>query len=206
MITYSGLPKRAIDLVLSMVGLCLTAPIIACVAAAIRIRLGAPVLFRQQRPGLNGVPFELVKFRSMRDVRSADGEVLSDGMRLEPLGRFLRATSLDELPELWNVVRGDMSIVGPRPLLMRYLPRYSPTQRRRHEMRPGITGLAQVAGRNELPWEEKFDLDVQYIDSCSFWVDLKIMAATVAAVVRRQGINRQGHATAPEFMGSEGGR
>ena len=201
MITYSGLPKRAMDIGVSAVVLCVAAPILVCVAAAVRVRLGAPVFFRQRRPGRDGAPFELVKFRSMRDVRGADGRVLSDESRLDPFGQFLRATSLDELPEFWNVLKGDMSLVGPRPLLMQYLERYTPAQMRRHEVRPGITGLAQVNGRNALEWERKFELDVEYVNRCSFLLDLSILARTVTALISREGISREGHATAPEFLG-----
>jgi len=201
MITYSGLPKRAMDIGVSAVVLCVAAPILACVAAAVRVRLGAPVFFRQRRPGRDGAPFELVKFRSMRDVRGPDGRMLSDESRLDPFGRFLRATSLDELPEFWNVLKGDMSLVGPRPLLMQYLERYTPAQMRRHDVRPGITGLAQVSGRNALEWERKFELDVEYVNRCSFFLDLSILGRTVTALISREGISREGHATAPEFLG-----
>jgi lipopolysaccharide/colanic/teichoic acid biosynthesis glycosyltransferase len=178
-------------------------PVMAVVAVLIALRIGWPVLFRQQRPGRNGVPFSILKFRTMSDDRDALGAHLPDALRLAGLGRFLRASSLDELPELWNVIRGDMSLVGPRPLLMQYLPRYTPEQLRRHQVRPGITGLAQVNGRNALTWERKFELDVDYVDSCSLLLDTSILIRTVAALLRRDGINQPGHATAAEFLGSD---
>jgi lipopolysaccharide/colanic/teichoic acid biosynthesis glycosyltransferase len=196
--------KRAIDLSAAAVGLLLAAPVLVAAAVAIRVRLGRPVLFLQERPGLGGRPFRVVKFRTMREARGPDGQPLPDGERLTPLGRALRATSVDELPQLWNVLRGDVSLVGPRPLLMQYLPRYSPRQARRHEVLPGITGWAQVNGRNAISWEEKFDLDVWYVENWSLALDLRILALTVARVFRREGISRQGHATMPEFTGSAG--
>jgi lipopolysaccharide/colanic/teichoic acid biosynthesis glycosyltransferase len=165
-------------------------------------RLGAPVLFRQVRPGLHGRTFEMVKFRTMTDVCDADGQLLPDAERLTPFGRFLRASSLDELPELWNVLKGDMSLVGPRPLLMEYLPLYTPVQRRRHNVRPGITGWAQVNGRNTLSWEEKFKLDVWYVDNRTLWLDIKILWLTVRKVLVRDGISAAGEATMPRFTGS----
>jgi lipopolysaccharide/colanic/teichoic acid biosynthesis glycosyltransferase len=183
----------------------LLSPVIAAVAVAVLVRLGRPVLFRQQRPGLHGRPFTILKFRTMGEARDGTGNLLSDKERLGVFGSFLRAASLDELPELWNVLRGDMSLVGPRPLLMQYLPRYTPEQRSRHHVRPGITGLAQVHGRNELTWEQKFELDVDYVKRCSLLLDLSILLSTVGAVVRRDGISRSGHTTAPEFMGPTGG-
>jgi sugar transferase EpsL len=195
--------KRALDVVGAATGLVAAAPVMAVVAAAVRVDLGSPVLFRQQRPGLGGVPFQMMKFRTMRDAVDATGRALPDGERLTRLGKLLRATSLDELPELWNVVRGDMSLVGPRPLLMQYLGRYSATQRRRHEVRPGITGLAQVSGRNALSWDDKFALDVRYVDEWSLGLDLSILLQTVRAVVRRDGISHGGDATMPEFLGSQ---
>ena len=201
MIDYRRSLKRALDVVVSVIALTLAAPVLACIAALVRLRLGSPVFFRQRRPGLNGVPFEIVKFRSMRDARAAGGEVLPDENRLDWFGRMLRATSLDELPELWNVLKGDMSLVGPRPLLMQYLDRYTPEQMRRHDVRPGITGLAQVSGRNALDWERKFELDVEYVDRCAFALDLAIIGRTLVALIRRDGISHQGHATAPEFLG-----
>ncbi|MBN9621061.1 MAG: sugar transferase [Actinobacteria bacterium] len=193
--------KRLIDVVVAAVALTLTAPLQLAVALLVWRRLGRPVLFRQTRPGRDGEPFTLVKFRSMRDVDEANG-LVTDAQRITPFGFALRASSLDELPTLWNVLRGDMSLIGPRPLLMRYLPRYSPEQARRHEVRPGITGLAQVSGRNLLTWEEKFRADVDYVDRRSLALDLRIVGATVRAVVRREGISADGHTTTHEFMGS----
>jgi lipopolysaccharide/colanic/teichoic acid biosynthesis glycosyltransferase len=176
--------------------------VLAAVAVAIRVRMGSPVLFRQDRPGLQGRPFRLAKFRTMRAAAGPTGRPLPDGERLTALGRFLRASSLDELPQLWNVLAGDLSLVGPRPLLMQYLARYSPEQARRHEVRPGITGWAQVNGRNALSWEEKFALDVWYVDHWSLALDLRILALTALQVLRRSGISREGYATMPEFMGT----
>ncbi|MBX7268036.1 sugar transferase [Micromonospora sp. Llam7] len=191
--------KRVFDVVLATALLLLTAPLMAMVAAAVAVGLGRPVLFRQHRAGQDGRLFELVKFRTMR---APHGELTSDADRLTPLGRWLRATSLDELPTLWCVLRGDMSLVGPRPLLPEYLGRYSPTQARRHEVRPGITGLAQVRGRNGLDWDDKLALDVEYVTRRSFRLDLSILAATIRTVLRREGIAAAGNATAPEFLGS----
>ncbi|MEU6078085.1 sugar transferase [Micromonospora sp. NPDC047074] len=193
--------KRAVDVLAAVLLLVLTAPLVLAVAALVAVGLGRPVLFRQRRAGRHGQVFELVKFRSMLPPDPGRGRV-RDGDRLTPLGRFLRATSLDELPTLWNVLRGDMSLVGPRPLLVDYLPRYSPTQARRHEVRPGVTGLAQVRGRNSLGWEAKLDLDVWYVDNRSLRLDLSILAATVRTVLRREGISAAGSATAPEFLGT----
>ncbi len=192
--------KRGIDVLGSGLGLVVTSPLMGVVALAVRRDLGAPVLFRQVRPGLYGEPFELVKFRTMRAGPSPDGTA-DDSARLTPLGRILRSSSLDELPTLWNVLRGDMSLVGPRPLLMDYLPLYTPEQHRRHEVRPGVTGLAQVRGRNALSWEEKFASDVEYVNRLSPVLDLRIFAATVSAVVRRQGISAPGVETMPMFEG-----
>ncbi len=194
--------KRALDLAVSLPALIASAPVQAGIAIAVARRLGRPVLFRQERPGLHGVPFQLVKFRTMLPADEESGRV-SDAERMTPLGSWLRATSLDELPTLWNIVRGDMSLVGPRPLLMRYLPRYSATQARRHEVRPGLTGLAQVSGRNALTWEDKLALDVDYVDHHSVWGDLRILIATVSPVLRREGISAAGDTTMPEFMGTE---
>ena len=191
--------KRAFDVVVGGVVLTVTLPVQAVVAVAIRRSMGSPVLFRQPRPGKDGVIFELVKFRTMRHP---DAEHVTDAERLTSLGRFLRSTSLDELPTLWNVVKGDMSLVGPRPLLVDYLPLYTPEQARRHEVRPGVTGLAQISGRNTLSWEEKFSLDVAYVNSHSLALDLPILARTVLLVVSRSGINEMGQATATRF-GSE---
>lgn len=188
--------KRAIDIVGSAVGLAVAAVPMGVIAALIRRDLGRPVLFRQERPGRDGRPFTLVKFRTMRDGAE------DDASRLTPFGSFLRSASLDELPELWNVLRGDMSLVGPRPLLSSYLDRYSARQARRHEVRPGLTGLAQVEGRNAVGWEERFELDVRYVDTWSVPGDLAIILRTVWAVVRRDGIAAEGHATMPEFRGA----
>lgn len=194
--------KRLFDFVMALVALVLLAPVLAVVAWQIRRKLGSPVLFRQVRPGLCGQPFEMVKFRTMRDALDANGKPLPDAERVTPFGNFLRSASLDELPELWNVLKGDMSLVGPRPLLMEYLPLYSPEQARRHEVRPGVTGWAQINGRNALSWEEKFRLDVWYVDNRSFWLDLKILLLTVRKVFVREGISAAGEATMPKFTGS----
>jgi len=194
--------KRSFDVVVSGAALILFSPLFALLALLIRLCLGSPVLFRQVRPGLLGRPFVMVKFRTMTDATDAEGRLLPDGERLTPFGRFLRSTSLDELPELWNVLRGDMSLVGPRPLLTAYLERYSPEQARRHEVRPGITGLAQVNGRNALTWAEKFRLDVEYVDTWTFALDLRILAKTVVAVLRREGIAEPGQSTVEEFRGN----
>lgn len=194
--------KRMFDVVAASLGLLLLSPIIAIVAYMIRRRLGSPVLFRQVRPGMNGEPFEMVKFRTMRDAVDAQGNVLPDAERMTPFGSFLRASSLDELPELWNVLKGDMSLVGPRPLLMEYLPLYSAEQYRRHDVRPGVTGWAQINGRNALSWEEKFKLDVWYVDNRSFWLDLRIIFLTIKKVIVRDGISAQGEVTMSKFTGS----
>ncbi|MET7864836.1 sugar transferase [Micromonospora taraxaci] len=196
--------KRVIDVVAAVILLALLVPVIATVALLVAVGLGRPVLFRQLRTGRHGDPFELIKFRTMRAPDPRLG-LVEDGDRLTPLGRWLRATSLDELPTLWNVLRGEMSLVGPRPLLPEYLPRYSPHQARRHEVRPGVTGLAQVRGRNGLSWETKFDLDVEYVDTRCLALDLTILAATVRTVLRREGISAAGVATAPTFLGSPAG-
>ena len=194
--------KRAIDLVAASALYVLTLPIQAASAVLIRKNLGSPVLFRQKRPGLDGKVFELVKFRTMRDALASEG-LESDGDRLTPFGRHLRSLSLDELPTLLNVIRGDMSLVGPRPLLVEYLGRYTPEQARRHEVRPGITGLAQVSGRNALTWDEKFRLDVEYVDCRGLRLDFRILARTVAPVIGRQGINENGEPTMSEFEGGD---
>lgn len=194
--------KRLVDIVVSAATLVVLSPVVAVTALLVRVKLGSPVLFRQVRPGLDERPFGLVKFRSMTDARDAHGELLPDAQRLPPFGRWLRATSLDELPELWNVLCGDMSLVGPRPLLMQYLPLYSSEQRRRHEVRPGLTGLAQVEGRNALTWDEKFAADVRYVDRQSLWLDLTIIARTVTMILRRDGISAPGEATMPPFTGA----
>ncbi len=191
--------KRLIDIVASAVALVVLSPIIAVVAVLVALRLGRPVLFVQERPGRNARPFTMYKFRTMTSATGPDGRLLPDAERLTPFGRLLRSTSLDELPELWNILRGDMSLVGPRPLLMAYLPRYSAHQARRHEVRPGLTGWAQVNGRNATTWDERFDLDVWYVDHRSMRLDLQILWKTVQAVVRRNGVSAEGHATMPEF-------
>lgn len=195
--------KRVLDFVSSFGLLIILAPIYTCLSLLIWFKLGKPVLFRQERPGLHGRIFKMYKFRTMRDLRDAQGNLLPDEQRLTKLGRFLRSTSLDELPELFNVLRGEMSLVGPRPLLVAYLDRYTTEQARRHEVLPGITGWAQVNGRNAISWEEKFKLDVWYVDHQSFWLDLKILFMTLVKVFKREGISAEGSATAPEFMGSE---
>ena len=195
--------KRLFDILASSLGLLLLSPVIAIVAWQIRRKLGSPVLFRQVRPGLDGKPFEMIKFRTMRDAVDAQGNPLPDSERMTPFGSFLRSSSLDELPELWNVLKGDMSLVGPRPLLMEYLPLYSPEQYRRHEVRPGVSGWAQVNGRNALSWEEKFKLDVWYVDNRSFWLDLKVIFLTLKKVVVREGISAEGEATMSKFTGEK---
>lgn len=197
--------KRLMDITVAAVGLVVLAPVLLVVALFVRADVGSPVLFRQVRPGLNGNPFRMIKLRTMRDAYDASGNPLSDADRLTRFGRFLRATSLDELPELWNVLKGDMSLVGPRPLLMEYLPRYSAEQYRRHEMRPGITGWAQVNGRNALGWPEKLALDVWYVDHQTFWLDLKILVMTGLKVVLRDGISAEGEATMAKFQGEAQG-
>lgn len=199
---YRRYGKRLLDLIIVIPALIILAPVMAVIALLVRIKLGRGVIFRQRRPGLHGRPFMLLKFRTMTDSRDAQGRLLPDAQRLTPFGRFLRSTSLDELPELFCVLRGEMSLVGPRPLLMQYLERYTPQQRRRHEVLPGITGLAQINGRNALSWEAKFACDVQYVDHLSLWLDLKILALTLWKVIKREGINQPGHATAEEFMGT----
>lgn len=194
--------KRIVDFVLALIGLIALAPVIVIVAWAIRKRLGSPVIFSQVRPGLNGKPFRMVKFRTMRDAFDANGQPLPDTERMTPFGSFLRSSSLDELPELWNVLKGDMSLVGPRPLLMEYLPLYNAEQYRRHEVRPGISGWAQVNGRNALSWDEKFKLDVWYVDNRSIWLDFKVIFLTLKKVVVRDGINAEGEATMSKFTGN----
>jgi len=190
-----------LDVAVAAAGLVLTSPVQAAAALVVGRDLGSPVLFRQQRPGFGGRPFTLVKFRTMRDSRVVPGLAQSDAERLTPLGRWLRATSIDELPELWNVLRGDMSLVGPRPLLLEYLDRYTPEQARRHEARPGLTGLAQVSGRNKLSWSEKFALDVWYVDNMSIRLDLWIMWRTIRTVATRRGVTASDAETMPEFKG-----
>ena len=195
--------KRLLDICISGLALLLLSPVLVVLAILVRVKLGSPVLFRQTRPGLHGEPFEMMKFRTMTDGRDANGELLPDDQRLVPFGRFLRNSSLDELPELFNVLRGDMSLVGPRPLLMAYLPLYNAHQRRRHEVRPGITGWAQINGRNNVTWQEKFDLDVWYVDHAGLWLDLKILLLTARTVLRRDGVSKDGHATTDYFKGND---
>ncbi len=194
--------KRIFDIIGAGVGLVLFAPVLLVIALCVRVQLGRPVLFRQVRPGRNGRPFRMIKFRTMSHGVDRDGQPLPDAERMTRLGQFLRNTSLDELPELWNVLKGDMSLVGPRPLLMEYLPLYSPEQARRHEVRPGVTGWAQVNGRNALGWDQKFALDVWYVDNRSFWLDLRIIWQTIRKVVMRDGISAAGEATMPKFAGN----
>ena len=199
---YKLYGKRMCDLAIAVPVVVLAAPFLLALAVLVRLKLGSPVLFRQQRPGLNGCPFTIYKFRTMTDRRDAAGNLLPDGERLTAFGKFLRSTSLDELPELWNVLRGEMSLVGPRPLLMHYLDLYTPEQMRRHEVRPGITGWAQVNGRNALSWEEKFARDVWYVDHLSFWLDIKIIFLTFLKIVKREDINQPGEATMKFFEGN----
>lgn len=194
--------KRLFDVLASAIAFAILLPIIVLVALLIRLKLGPPVLFRQTRPGRCGKPFQMVKFRTMLDATDKRGNSLPDDQRITPFGSFLRSTSLDELPELWNVFKGDMSLVGPRPLLMEYLPLYSEEQYRRHEVRPGVTGWAQVNGRNAISWEDKFKLDVWYVDNLSFWLDLKILFLTVKKVLVRDGISGDGEATMSKFTGN----
>lgn len=196
--------KRAADATAAAVGLIAVSPVLAVTAVAIRATMGGPVLFRQRRPGLGGAPFELLKFRTMTAAKSQSDHAVdpsTDAQRLTPVGKFLRDWSIDELPQLVNVLRGDMSLIGPRPLLLQYLPRYSPEQARRHQMPPGITGWAQINGRNSLSWDEKFALDVWYIDRWSLWLDAKILLSTAHRVIKRDGISSTGHVTMPEFLG-----
>lgn len=200
---YRRFGKRLLDLGIAIPTLVMLSPILGLLAALVRLRLGSPVLFQQQRPGLHGRIFTLLKFRTMTDARDPSGRLLPDAERLTRFGQLLRSTSLDELPELLNVLRGEMSLVGPRPLLVQYLERYSPDQMRRHDVKPGITGLAQVSGRNALSWEQKFELDLQYAREMSLLLDLQILALTVLKMLRREGITQAGSATAEEFRGSE---
>lgn len=205
---YDRVVKRVIDMLLSAIALLVLLPIFFILAVLVRVKLGSPVFFSQERPGRDEKVFRMYKFRSMTDRRDEHGELLPDEERLTHFGAMLRATSLDELPELWNIFKGDMSIVGPRPLLVKYLPRYNERQRRRHQVRPGLTGWAQVNGRNAISWEQKFEYDVEYVERESFWFDMKILLMTVGKVLRRSGINQEGSATMEEFLGSEtnGGR
>lgn len=194
--------KRLYDIAVAMLAGLLLLPVLLIVALLVRFRLGSPIFFTQIRPGLKGRPFKMIKFRTMRDDHDSSGNPLPDELRLTKFGAWLRASSLDELPELWNVLRGDMSLVGPRPLLMEYLPLYSARQARRHEVRPGITGWAQVNGRNAISWEEKFEYDVWYVEHQSFWLDMKIVLMTFGGLLRRTDISHGGHVTMPKFTGS----
>ena len=194
--------KRLLDIVIASSALVLLSPVYAFVAYKVRKNLGSPVLFRQVRPGLNGKPFEMIKFRSMKDAVDAQGDPLPDRERLTPFGQMLRSSSLDEMPELWNVIKGDMSIVGPRPLLMEYLPLYNLEQAKRHNVRPGITGHAQVNGRNAISWEKKFELDTWYVENQSLWLDFKIMLKTVKKVIAKDDISAEGEATMTKFTGT----
>lgn len=194
--------KRIIDIAASGAALAVLSPVLAVTAYKVKKNLGSPVLFKQTRPGLNGKPFEMIKFRTMKDATDKDGNLLPDSERLTPFGQRLRSTSLDELPELWNVLKGDMSLVGPRPLLMEYLPLYNSEQARRHNVRPGVTGYAQVNGRNAISWEQKFALDTWYVDNQSLWLDIKILAKTVKQVLVKDGISADGEATMSKFTGS----
>lgn len=195
--------KRLLDIIIASVALILLSPLYFYVAYKVKKNLGSPVLFRQVRPGLHGKPFEMIKFRTMRDATDAQGNALPDSERLTPFGKMLRSTSLDEMPELWNVIKGDMSIVGPRPLLMEYLPLYNKEQAKRHDVRPGMTGHAQVNGRNAIGWDEKFKLDTWYVENRSLWLDFQIMLQTVKKVIAKDDINEAGEATMSKFTGSE---
>ncbi len=200
---YKRCVKRLIDVIASIILIILTSPILFIVFVLVRIKLGAPVIFKQERPGKNSRIFTVYKFRSMTNQYDKNGDLLSDEMRLTDFGKFLRKSSLDELPELFNILKGDMSFIGPRPLLVRYLDRYNKEQARRHEIRPGLTGWAQVNGRNSISWEDKFRLDVWYVDHCNLWLDTKIFVLTIIKVLKRDGINSLNHATMEEFRGSE---
>ena len=194
--------KRSLDIFFSVVALAVMSPALLLLAVLVRVRLGSPVFFRQERPGLLGRPFQIIKFRTMTDVRNSSGELLPDAERIPGFGRFLRSASLDELPEFWNVLKGDMSLVGPRPLLMEYLELYSDEQARRHEVRPGLTGWAQVNGRNALAWDEKFKLDVWYVDNRTMWLDIKIIFMTAGKVLKGEGVSHREHATMEKFKGT----
>ena len=200
------MPKRIFDFSIALALLIVLAPLLAVLALAVRWKLGRPLLFAQVRPGLHGAPFKFYKFRTMTEIRDAAGELLPDAARLTPFGELMRKFSLDELPQLVNVANGDMSLVGPRPLLMEYLPLYNERQARRHSVRPGITGWAQVNGRNALDWEERFELDLWYVEHRSFWLDLRIIALTAWRMLRPQGISQPGHVTMPKFTGPQRGR
>ena len=194
--------KRLLDIIISLMLLIIFSPVLIAISLLIKVNLGSPVLFSQIRPGLYGRPFRIIKFRTMRDSTNELGDPLDDNVRLSSFGRSLRASSLDELPELWNVIKGEMSLIGPRPLLMEYIPLYTETQMRRHDVKPGITGWAQVNGRNAIEWEEKFKLDIWYVDNQSIWLDIKILLLTIIRVFRREGISQDGLATMTKFMGA----
>ena len=200
---YEKYFKRALDVVSSGLALIVLSPVMGVTALLVKIKLGSPVLFLQERPGKDEKIFQIQKFRTMTDAKGADGKLLPDEQRLTKFGKFLRSTSLDELPELWNILRGDMSVVGPRPLLVRYLPRYNERQRHRHDVRPGLTGYAQSHGRNAVSWEDKFEMDVYYTENLSFWMDVSIILQTVKSVLLRDGISSETSATMEEFMGTE---
>lgn len=200
---YRRFIKRVLDVKVGFLALLLLSPILVVSAAVVRIRMGSPVLFRQRRPGRNGRPFDILKLRTMTAELEGSGELLPDEQRLTAVGQFLRRTSIDELPELLNVIKGDMSLVGPRPLLMQYMDRYSEEQSRRHEVLPGMTGWAQVNGRNAISWEDKLAYDVWYVDNISFWLDMKVLLLTIRQVLARRGISAEGHATMPEFRGND---
>ena len=200
---YKRFVKRCLDFLLSLAALIILSPVLLLVAVLVRCKLGSPILFKQERPGLHEKIFCMYKFRTMTDAKDADGNLLPDEVRLTKFGKLLRSTSLDELPELFNILKGDMAIVGPRPLLVQYLPRYNERQRRRHDVRPGFTGLAQVNGRNSISWPEKFEWDVRYVENVSFLMDLRIIAKTVKVVLRRDGISSETSATMEEFRGNE---
>lgn len=198
--SYPG--KRLFDLVLTLPALIVLSPLLLITALLVRLRMGTPVIFQQRRPGYKGEPFMLYKFRTMTNATDEHGKLLPDSIRLTPFGQFLRKTSIDELPELINIARGEMSLVGPRPLMMKYLDRYSPEQARRHDVKPGLTGWAQINGRNAISWDQKFEYDVWYVDHMSLWLDIKIIALTFWKLLKREGISAEGHVTMPEFMGT----
>ncbi len=195
--------KRLFDVIVSTIALIILSPVLVVIALLVRVRLGRPVLFTQERPGLHGLPFTLVKFRTMGVAISDPGDGSTDQDRLDPFGSKLRSTSLDELPELWNVLKGDMSLVGPRPLLMHYVPLYTERQARRHEVRPGVTGWAQINGRNATPWPDRLEMDVWYVENRTFWLDLKILALTIPRALRRSGVSQEGQATVEYFTGTQ---
>lgn len=198
---YRGFFKRPLDIILALIAITLLSPVLLLVALLVRINLGSPIIFKQHRPGMNEQIFTMYKFRTMTDEKDENGELLSDSLRLTNFGKLLRSTSMDELPELFNIIKGDMSIIGPRPLLVQYLPLYNKHQKRRHEVRPGLTGLAQISGRNGICWEDKFNLDVEYVESISFVKDCKILFLTVKKIILQEGINQEGEATVEDFKG-----